>query len=332
MSVTSTALAAPRAGRWALLVLVLGALMLSFSGVLVKLSEVGPSATAFYRMTLSLPLLLLLMTGERRAAAAPARRIERRDWRLIAGAGMFLAGDLVSWHWALHITSVANATLLGNCAAIFVALASWLLFRERFASTFLLGLVLAVAGSATLVGGDASFSFNAILGDLLGVVTGAFYAGYINLLTLLRARLSTATVLTWTGLATVPWVLAAALLGGERLLPVSLDGWLFLIALAVLCQFVAMSIITLAMAHLPASLSSIGLLIAPVGATINAWWILGEPLGPGPGDRRGAGPGGHPVRPPRRAARRRQPRGGGVTARRASGSRRWPGRPRAAAR
>jgi drug/metabolite transporter (DMT)-like permease len=278
MSSTTTALDVPRAERGALLMLVAGAAMLSFSGTLVKLSEVGPSATAFYRMALSLPLLAVLMATERPPAAATRATV--RDWWLIVAAGLFLAGDLVAWHWALHITSVANATLLGNGAPIFVALASWLIFRERVGSTFLLGLAFAVAGCATLVGGGTRFDMREALGDFLGLLTGACYAGYIMLLTKLRARFSAAAVLTGSGIVTALCALAAAVAAGEQLLPTTLTGWFYVTALALLCQGIAMSIIGRAMAHLPATLTSVCLLLAPVGATINAWWILGEPLGP----------------------------------------------------
>jgi drug/metabolite transporter (DMT)-like permease len=182
-----------------------------------------------------------------------------------------------------QVTSVANATLLGNGAPIFVALATWLLFRERVAPRFLLGLALAVAGCVTLVGGGVRFDLREAVGDALGLMTGAFYAGYIIMLTRLRVRFSAAAVLAGSGVVTALCALLAAVAGGEKLVPASLDGWLTVAALALLCQGIAMTIIGRAMAHLPATLTSVCLLIAPVGATINAWWILGEPLGPAQG-------------------------------------------------
>ncbi len=281
MSTALGAVGVPRAGRAAVLMLLAGAALLSFSGTLVKLSEVGPSATAFYRMSLSLPLLAALMAAERRAATAA--RPARGDWWRLAGAGLFLTGDLVAWHWSLHITSVANATLLGNGAPIFVALASRLLFGERLAPAFLLGLALAVAGSAALVAGGTRLDLHEAAGDALGVLTGAFYAGYIILLTRLRTRFSAGAALAGSGIVTALCALAAAALAGERLVPHSLHGWLVVALLAILCQGLAMALIGRAMAHLPATLTSVCLLLAPVGATINAWWILGEPLGPAQG-------------------------------------------------
>jgi drug/metabolite transporter (DMT)-like permease len=66
-------------------------------------------------------------------------------------------------------------------------------------------------------------------------------------------------------LLTEPWVL-----------PQTAAGWLILLGLALVPQVAGQSLITYAMAHLPASLSSLSLLIQPVLATIYAWVILGE--------------------------------------------------------
>lgn len=277
MSSSATALSAPHPARGALALLLLGALMLTFSGTLVKLSEVGPSATGFYRMALAMPFFTLWAIGERRGTPRPASRGDRL---LMLGAGLFLAGDLVAWHWGLQLTSVANATLLGNSAPIFVVLAGWLLFRERFSRMFLMGTALAVAGTVVLVGGNASFSMRELAGSGLGLLTGAFYAGYIIVLTRLRARASTGTVLAWSTLITSAATLGIAVISGERLLPVTAEGWLYLVLLATVCQAGAMGLIGWAMAHLPASFTAVTLLVAPVGATVNAWWILGEPIGP----------------------------------------------------
>src|ERR1700682_1355664 len=139
------------ASPYGLWVLILGAVLISFSGIFVKISELGPTATGFHRLFLALPIFWLWMAGE--ARKNPERLPQQwQDWWLLSLCGLFLAGDLVFWHWSLHMTSVANATLLGNSAPIFVALAGWLLFGQRFSPLFLLGMALAVGGAVVLVG------------------------------------------------------------------------------------------------------------------------------------------------------------------------------------
>jgi drug/metabolite transporter (DMT)-like permease len=71
-------------------------------------------------------------------------------------------------------------------------------------------------------------------------------------------------------------LLPLALVSGEQLLPVSSAGWLKLIGLALIAQVAGQSLIAYAMAQLPATFSSVGLLFQPVMATLFAWLLLGE--------------------------------------------------------
>jgi drug/metabolite transporter (DMT)-like permease len=74
-------------------------------------------------------------------------------------------------------------------------------------------------------------------------------------------------------------LLPAAVIAGGQLLPVSGSGWMKLIALALIAQVAGQSLIAYAMAHLPATFSSVGLLFQPVAAAVLAWLLLGESLG-----------------------------------------------------
>jgi drug/metabolite transporter (DMT)-like permease len=262
-----------RANLIAIGALLLGATAIGTSALFVKVSETGPVATAFWRVFLALPLLWLWSTlGQREhhgAGFANARG-------LMIACGLFFAGDLAVWHWSIMLTSVANSTLLANLAPIFVALAAWLVFRQRPQRKFLLGLAIAVTGMVLLIGGDFQLQGTELIGDALGVVTAMFYAGYQLTVTKLRARVATATLMAWTGLVTAIVLLPVALLTGEQMLPVSVMGWVKLAGLALISQVAGQSLIAYAMAHLPATFSSVGLLFQPVMATLFAWLLLGE--------------------------------------------------------
>ena len=106
--------------RAALIALLTGAAAIAFAPIFVRWSEVGPSATAFWRIALALPVLALWMSAERRSSAAAATTraapaaLTASDRRRLLLAGLFFAGDLAVWHWSIRFTSVANATLLAN--------------------------------------------------------------------------------------------------------------------------------------------------------------------------------------------------------------------------
>lgn len=255
-----------------------GAAGIAFAPIFVRLSEVEPSATAFWRMAFALPLLWLWRERERRVLQT-ARPLARDVPRLVA-AGVFFAGDLAVWHWSIRFTTVANATLLANFAPIFVALGAYLLFGERFTRTFLAALALAICGAILLMGASVRLGAQSVLGDVLGIATAVFYASYILAVGRLRARLSTATVMTWSSAVTAAALLPIALLSRESLMAPSLRGWLVLVGLAVISQFVGQSLIAYALAHLPAAFSSLVLLLQPVLAAVFAWLLLGERLAP----------------------------------------------------
>src|SRR5258705_13221315 len=82
--------------------------------------------------------------------------------------------------------------------------------------------------------------------------------------------------MAWSGLVTAVILLPVALLSGEQMLPVTAMGWVKLVGLALISQVAGQSLITYAMAHLPTTFSSVGLLFQPVMATLFAWLLLGE--------------------------------------------------------
>ncbi len=281
---TTAALAAQahadRTARIALIALLAGALGIAFSPIFVRLSELGPTATAFWRVAFAVPALAVWMRMEPSGGPRARRPSTRSDYLRLTAVGLFFAGDLASWHWSIKYTSVANATLLANFAPIFVAPVSWLLFKERFTRTFVLGLVLAITGAVVLMGQSVRLSMDALFGDALGLVTAMFYAGYILTVGRLRSEFSTATIMTWSGVVTALALLPLAILSGENLVAGTAFGWTMLLGLALFSHAGGQSLIAYALAHLPASFSSVSLLLQPAAAAVLAWALLGEPLGP----------------------------------------------------
>lgn len=266
--------------RIALAALLCGAIGIAFAPIFVRLSELGPSATAFHRLALSLPALWLWMQLEGRGRRRPTRPASRGDYLGLAVAGLMFAGDLAFWHWSIQFTTVTNATLLANFAPVFVTLAAFALFGERFSRTFLIGMAMALVGACILIGRSFTLSFTHLLGDSLGIVTAMFYAGYIVAVGRLRERLSTATIMAWSGLVTCAALLPVALLSGESLIATTVYGWAVLLGLALISHAGGQSLIAYALAHLPAAFSSVSLLLQPAVAALLAWIILGEALGP----------------------------------------------------
>jgi drug/metabolite transporter (DMT)-like permease len=267
----------------AFLCLLAGGCAIAFAPILVRLSDVGPVASAFWRCALAAPLLWIWMLAR---PGSPSATGEGHFGPLLA-AGLFFAADLGVWHFSILFTSVANSTLLANLAPIFVTLAGWLLWRQKVTNTFLFGMFLAIAGMFVLVGPNFATGGTRLAGDALGALTGAFYAGYMLAVKFARdAGASTARLMAWSTTITAVVLLPVALAFPHPFLPAAgwespfPRGWAILIALALVTQILGQGLIAYAFAHLPASLSSVSLLIQPVMAALFAWILFGEAIGP----------------------------------------------------
>jgi len=260
--------------------LVLGGVLLGCSPILVRLSVIGPVATAFWRLAFALAPLVVLFAGVSRSGGAGRRPATAAEHLTAALPGIFLAGDLATWHISLHMTSVTNSTLLANMAPVVVTLVSWLFLRQRISGAFVAGLVLSVAGVIVLDGGGFSRSAESHLhGDAVALLAACFYAGYFMMLSRARVLFSTITIMVWSTTAAAILVLPVALVLEPAFIPHAIAGWIILIALGWVVHAGGQGVITFALAWLPATFSSLTLLIQPVVAAVLARIILNEPLG-----------------------------------------------------
>jgi drug/metabolite transporter (DMT)-like permease len=265
--------------RLALLALLAGAVAIGGSPIFVRLSEVGPVATAFWRVALAfLPFLAAFRFSPQ--PAADARPSGLRDYLLLLLPGTFLTIDLLAWHLSLAMTSVANATLLANLAPVFVTLGAWLLFRAKITRVFLTGLVMTLVGVVVLKGGPLAMGGGEIAGDATAIVAAIFYAAYMLAIGHVRARFSTLRIMVWSTFSTALLVLPFALVFEDALLPVTLYGWAMVLGLALVCHVGGQGLVTYALAYLPTAFSSLTLLLQPVVAALLAWLLLGEAVGP----------------------------------------------------
>jgi drug/metabolite transporter (DMT)-like permease len=262
--------------------LLLGAVLISFSGIFVKLSEVGPVSAGFFRMALSLPVFLAWALADgRRLGNGTLLPHDKRSVGFALLSGIAIAADLIAWHWCLHMTTVATATLLGNTTPIWVALGGFLFLRQRFDILFLVGMALALAGAwGLLAGGAKPVEIRDGLAFGLGIVAAMAYAVYLSAGAMARRGLATGQVMFWISLIASILLLPVALATEDNVMPHTLHGWAVLLGLAMLSQVLGQSLINWAIAHLPTAFSSLTLLFNPLFAAICAWPLLGEALSP----------------------------------------------------
>jgi drug/metabolite transporter (DMT)-like permease len=257
-----------------------GGAVLGLSPILMRLSELGPQASNFWRFALALPILAV-WAGVGRANPRPTQI----GWLLFAG--LLFGGELSLWGEALNRTTVTNATLFSNMTPIFAALFGWFLFKERPGAGVYWGGAIALVGALTLAlararagVGPASSPGEGWLGDALGFSSAVGYAGYLIIVRHLGGRVSTGAVMFVATLSAAAYALALSLVLGERLWPHTLGGWLVLAALGVVVQAAAQGLIAYGVARLPIVASTIMLWMQPLMAAILSWALFGEALGP----------------------------------------------------
>jgi len=253
----------------------LGALAIAFSGIFVRLSEVAPTTSAFFRCTYAIPVLALLAARERRTHGAR----ERRQRRLSLAAGVAFAVDLIAWHYAIAVVGAGLATVLANVQVAIVGLVAWAALGERPSRATLSAIPIMLVGVVLISGvvGTQAYGANPAVGAVLGLIAAAAYAGF---LLLLRAgnhdqqhragALLDATAVAWVGA-----LLAGVGAGDLALVPSwPAHGWLVLLALN--SQVLGWLLISYALPRLPAVVTSVLLLLQPVGAVLLGMVLLAE--------------------------------------------------------
>jgi drug/metabolite transporter (DMT)-like permease len=262
-----------------ILAAVLGALAISFTGVNVRLANVEPATAAVFRCLYALPVLWFLARAEERrfGPRAPGQR------RLAIIAGLFFAADLVAWHYAIQMVGAGLATVLGNTQVVFVAIAAWLFFGERITARLVGALVIALSGVVLISGilGGEAYGEDPVAGVILGLFTGAMYAGFLLVQRLGNRdpRRPAGPLLDATASSAAASAVAGLVLGQITFLPSwPAHGWLVVLALS--AQVVGYLLISVALPRLPSAVTSIVLLIQPVAAVGLAMLILGEAPSP----------------------------------------------------
>jgi drug/metabolite transporter (DMT)-like permease len=253
--------------------MITGSACLAFGPMLVRLADVGPLASAFWRQALAVPFLFLLARAvDGRAGHAGTNR---RLIALAALAGLAFAADLAVWHLGIMRTTLTNATLLANAATFLLPLYGLFVLGQRLTGPQWWALTVAAAGVALLLGRSADLSPRHFAGDLLCLAAAVFYTVYLVAIEKVRGTLSALPALA---LATLAAALALAPLAATGVFwP---QDWTPILGLAIGSQVVGQGLIVYAVRHLSPLVVGLALLVQPaISAAIGAA-RFGEVPGP----------------------------------------------------
>ena len=251
------------------------ALTIAWSSILVKLSHASPSTAAIFRCAYAVPVLFVL-------ALAEDRRYGKRSWhdrRAAIASGAFMAIDLIFWAHSIDDVGAGLATVLANIQVVLVPLTAWVLLSERPSNRVLVALPVTLLGVILISGllERGAYGSNPRAGAAYGVAAGVSYVGV--LLFLRRAgvdlRRPAGPLLDLTLTSAIVACVIGALWGDARFIPVFPGAW-WLITLAITSQVLGWLLITISLPRLPAALTSLLLMIQPIGSMILGAIIFGE--------------------------------------------------------
>ncbi|WP_404712486.1 DMT family transporter [Sphingomonas sp. MMS24-J13] len=234
-------------------------------------SHIGPVAAAFWRVTLALPILLLI--GARAGESRPAAWLG--PFLIAMASGLFFAADLGAWHVGILHTRLANATLFGNVTAILFPIYGFLVARHWPSRRQALAIALASLGAILLLGRSYELSTRNIVGDLLCILAGLLYTGYLIAIDRVRSRIGPITIMILSAAAGAPFLLLASLGLGEHVWP---DDWTPLVLLTFGSQIIGQGMILFAVNRVPPIVVGLMLLTQPIVGSAIGWIVYGERL------------------------------------------------------
>jgi drug/metabolite transporter (DMT)-like permease len=262
----------PHSGLLPLLVCLAGNVALAFGPWFVRLADVGPVASGFWRVLIAAPVLVALCFATERRPFAGAKALTL----LLVVAGVAFAADLSTWNLGIMRTTLANSTLFGNSAILMFPIYGFVAARAWPTRSQGIALGLAAVGGALLLGRSYELSPKNLVGDLFCLFAGTLYTVYLILMARARDTMTPLLALTLaTAASVVPLLLFAALLG-EKIWP---DLWWPLLAIALVSQVLGQGLMIYAIGHLPPLVVGIALLSQPIVSGTVGWVAYGERLG-----------------------------------------------------
>src|ERR1041385_685447 len=163
-----------------ILATLIGAVAISFSGILFRVAHVSPSTGAVFRCLYALPALWLLARWEDNRYGPRPRKQRMLAW----GAGLFFAVDLVAWHQGIEEVGAGLATVLGNLQVVLVGVLAWAILREKPPGRSLAAIPVALVGVVLISGAfeKGAYGRNPGLGVAYGILTALAYSGFLLVL------------------------------------------------------------------------------------------------------------------------------------------------------
>ena len=159
--------------KLAILLVCSGYVVASFSGLIVRLLEVGPMVMNFYRALFLMCAVMILLAIRHRGAAVV--RVIGVGWPGLL-AGMMLAVTVITFIQSLTHTTVANTLFVLGAIPFVTAALAWMFLSERPNSATLVTMAIAFGGIVIMIG--EGFTAGSAYGNVMAVLATLCFAIY----------------------------------------------------------------------------------------------------------------------------------------------------------
>ncbi|MCK8140387.1 DMT family transporter [Flavobacterium sp. I-SCBP12n] len=255
------------------LALAIGILCISVFPILVKLNLTGGLISAFYRMAIAAMLLLPYVVITQKFKLPRTRIL-----LLAIVCGLLFASDVAVWNISIQQSSATQATLLTNLSPVWVGVFSFLFLKNKPATNFWIGTLIAIFGMITLVGFEFFLNLNFNSAFLLAILSGVLYAVYMLVSKNILSEMDVVSFMMVTLLTSTLFLGIVCLILKEPFSGFSNLGWVVLFIQGIVCQLIAWLLISYATQNMRATRVSLSLLGQAVLATLLAWLFLDEKI------------------------------------------------------
>ena len=218
----------------------MGVFFTSLSSIIIRLSSSPSLIISSYRMLITVMLLIVPMMIKHKGEL---KKVEKKDFLLCVISGIFLALHFAFWIASINMTTIASSTVLVSCSPIFVAIASYFLFKEKLSKKAIFSILLAFCGTVIIaLEGKSSGTETAALGNAMAFLGGIFVAGYFIIGNIVRKRINAIPYVFIVYSVSTVVLFALCIATKTPLYPYPAKEFILFLALAVFCSILGHTI------------------------------------------------------------------------------------------